>query len=130
MTSVSYVATPKAPTPKASFSQAVWAGPALYTAGVSPHDPETGEIIGTTIEVQTDQVLRNLLAILNEAGLSESDVVKATVHLHNLKADFPGFDAIYQKYFTRPYPVRTTVGSDLPGFLVEVDVVAFKTPAS
>lgn len=68
--------------------------------------------------------MNNLRAILEAANLSFSNVVKTTVHLQNLKEDFRGFDQIYQQYFTDPFPVRTTVGSTLNDFLVEIDLVA------
>ena len=73
---------------------------------------------------QTTQVLRNVQAVLREAGATMDDIVKSTVHLQHLKRDFAEFNAAYGEFFTAPYPVRTTVGSDLYDILVEVDVVA------
>jgi enamine deaminase RidA (YjgF/YER057c/UK114 family) len=72
---------------------------------------------------QTRQVLRNIGAVLAERGLTLDDCVKTTVHLADL-ADFAEFNAAYQEFFSAPYPVRTTVGSQLAGILVEIDVVA------
>jgi enamine deaminase RidA (YjgF/YER057c/UK114 family) len=72
---------------------------------------------------QTRQVLRNVQAILAERGLTLDDCVKTTVHLADL-ADFAEFNEAYKEFFTEPYPVRTTVGSQLANILVEIDVVA------
>ena len=117
------VTTDKAPAPAGAYSQGIVAGGFLYTAGFGPKDPATGQIPPTVGE-QTTQVLANIAAVLAEQGLTLDDVVKATVHLENLKADFPEFNAAYEQHFTAPYPVRTTVGSDLANILVEIDVVA------
>ncbi|WP_150240415.1 RidA family protein [Nocardiopsis quinghaiensis] len=117
------IRTDNAPAPAGAYSQGVVAGGFLYTAGFGPQDPGTGRVAPTVGE-QTAQVLANVSAVLAEHGLTLDDVVKATVHLENLKADFPEFNAVYEEYFTAPYPVRTTVGSDLANILVEIDVVA------
>lgn len=68
-------------------------------------------------------MLRNIAAVLAERGVGLDDVLKTTVHLADL-ADFAAFNEAYQEFFTQPYPVRTTVGSQLAGILVEIDVVA------
>ncbi|GAA1112187.1 RidA family protein [Nocardiopsis metallicus] len=117
------VQTDKAPAPAGAYSQGVVAGGFLYTAGFGPQDPETGRVAPTVGE-QTTQVLANIAAVLAEHDLTLDDIVKSTVHLENLKADFPEFNAVYEQHFTAPYPVRTTVGSDLANILVEIDVVA------
>ncbi|MFE9243146.1 RidA family protein [Nocardiopsis sp. NPDC006938] len=117
------VQTDNAPVPAGAYSQGVVAGGFLYTAGFGPQDPATGRVAPTVGE-QTKQVLANVAAVLAEHGLTLDDVVKSTVHLENLKADFPEFNAVYEEHFTAPYPVRTTVGSDLADILVEIDVVA------
>jgi 2-iminobutanoate/2-iminopropanoate deaminase len=117
------IRTDRAPSPAGAYSQGIVAGGFVYTAGFGPQDPETGEVAATVGE-QTAQVLRNVQAVLAEHGLSLDDVVKSTVHLQNLKADFAEYDAAYREFFTAPYPVRTTVGSDLMNILVEIDVVA------
>jgi 2-iminobutanoate/2-iminopropanoate deaminase len=96
----------------------------LFTAGMGPIDPVSGKVVGETVEEQTHQVMKNLSAVLSSAGLSFSDVVKATVHLQDLARDFAGFNQTYQQYFSDPFPVRTTVGSDLNKILVEIDFVA------
>ncbi|WP_067600115.1 RidA family protein [Nocardiopsis listeri] len=117
------VQTDRAPVPAGAYSQGVVAGGFLFTAGFGPQDPRTG-LVAPTVGEQTAQVLANVTAVLAEHGLTLDDVVKATVHLENLRADFPEFNAVYAEHFTAPYPVRTTVGSDLANILVEIDVVA------
>ncbi|MBR8741674.1 RidA family protein [Nocardiopsis sp. MG754419] len=117
------VQTDQAPAPAGAYSQGVVTGGFLYTAGFGPQEPQTGQVAPTVGE-QTRQVLANVSAVLAVHGLTLDDVVKATVHLENLKADFPEFNAVYEEHFTAPYPVRTTVGSDLANILVEIDVVA------
>ena len=118
--------TDQAPVPAGSYSQAMIAGDLLFTAGVGPVDPATGELAGETVEEQTAQVMANLEAILATDGLTFADVVKVTTHLQDLKRDFAGYDAVYKKSLTEPYPVRTTVGSTLMNILVEIDVVAYR----
>lgn len=118
------VRTDSAAAPGGAYSQGIVANGFLYTAGVGPIDSQTKEVVGTTIEEQTEKTLANLAEILKAEGLDFSDVVKATVHLQDSPRDFAGFNTTYQKAFTPPYPVRTTVGSTLAGILVEIDLVA------
>jgi 2-iminobutanoate/2-iminopropanoate deaminase len=113
-----------APSPSGSYSQALIANGLLFTAGFGPMDPATNGIVGETIEEQTHQVIKNLLAVLESQGLDANAIVKSTVHLQNLDRDFAGFDSVYRSYLSAPYPVRTTVGSTLAGILVEIDVIA------
>ena len=117
------IITDLAPSPAGPYSQAIAANGFLYTAGQTPHDPVTGETVGTTIEEQTAQAMKNLAAVLDPHGLDFSHVVKATVHLHHPGRDFAGFNAT-TRVRRAPYPARTTVGSFLGDFLVEIDVVA------
>src|SRR4051812_27290416 len=95
----------------------------VFTAGFGAHDPETGAL-PDGIEAQTEATLANLARALGGVGLDLSHVVKATVHLAELHRDFDGFDGVYRRVMPTPYPVRTTVGSQLLGILVEIDVVA------
>ncbi|WP_442544309.1 RidA family protein [Arthrobacter sp. KN11-1C] len=118
------ITTELAPGPAGPYSQAIAANGFLYTAGQTPHDPVSGDTVGTTIEEQTLQAMKNLGAVLAAHGLDFSHVVKATVHLHHPGRDFAGFNAVYEKFVEIPYPARTTVGSFLGDFLVEIDVVA------
>ena len=111
-----------APQPAGPYSQGIVANGFLYTAGFGPQDPATGAVAESVAD-QTRQVLRNVQAVLAEAGLTLDDCVKTTVHLADL-ADFAEFNDAYREFFTAPYPVRTTVGSQLADILVEIDVVA------
>jgi 2-iminobutanoate/2-iminopropanoate deaminase len=120
------VSTNDASRPAYAYSQAVAADGLLFTCGMGPHDPVSGEIIGSDIAQQAHATMRNLQAILAADGLTFDDVVKATVHLADLKRDFREFDAVYREYVQPPYPVRTTVGSTLWDILVEIDVVALR----
>jgi len=110
------------PPPGGAYSHLVEANGFVFTAGLGPHDPATGAL-PEGIRAQTDQVIRNLETALGAVGLTLSDVVKTTVHLADL-ADFGAFNEAYRERFPEPYPVRTTVGSQLAGFLVEIDAVA------
>ncbi len=124
MTAKQEIRTSQAPAPGGSYSQGVQAGDFVYTAGMGPIDPATGKVVGDDVATQTRQVMTNLAAVLAARNLDFAHVVKATVHLQDLHRDFAGFDEIYREYFTEPYPVRTTVGSELNHILVEIDVVA------
>ena len=118
------ITTDKAPVPAGPYSQAIAANGFLYTAGQTPHHPVTDETVGTTIGEQTVQAMTNLGEVLAAHGLDFSHVVKATVHLHHPGRDFDGFNAVYEQFVQAPFPARTTVGSFLGDFLVEIDVVA------
>jgi reactive intermediate/imine deaminase len=118
----SAIHTSGAPQPAGPYSQGIVANGFFYTAGFGPQDPATGTVPDGVAE-QTRQVLRNIGVVLAERGLTLDDCVKTTVHLADL-ADFAEFNAAYQEFFSAPYPVRTTVGSQLANILVEIDVVA------
>lgn len=111
-----------APQPAGPYSQGIEANGFFYTAGFGPQDPATGASADSVAE-QTRQVLRNISAVLAERGLTLDDCVKTTVHLADL-ADFATFNEAYREFFSEPYPVRTTVGSQLANIRVEIDVVA------
>ncbi|MFD2082225.1 2-iminobutanoate/2-iminopropanoate deaminase [Actinopolymorpha cephalotaxi] len=117
------IRTDQAPNPAGAYSQGIVANGFLYTAGFGPADPKTGELVEGGVAEQTAQVMRNVAAVLAERGLTFDDVVKATVHLADL-ADFADFNRVYESFLEAPYPVRTTVGSQLNNILVEIDVVA------
>ncbi|HWU58612.1 MAG TPA: Rid family detoxifying hydrolase [Microbacteriaceae bacterium] len=121
------VHTTNAPQPAGPYSQGVEANGFFYTAGFGPQNPASGEV-AESVGDQTRQVLRNVQAVLAERGLSMDDCVKTTVHLADL-ADFAEFNSAYADFFSEPYPVRTTVGSQLANILVEIDVVAAIPPA-
>lgn len=116
------ITTTSAPAPAGPYSQGIVANGLLFTAGFGPHGPATGDVAETVGE-QTRQVLRNIAAVLAEHSATLDDVVKTTVHLQNLKQDFAEYNEAYQEFFTEPFPVRTTVGSQLFDILVEIDVV-------
>jgi 2-iminobutanoate/2-iminopropanoate deaminase len=113
-----------APAPGGHYSQGIVAGPFVFVAGQGPLQVKTGTV-PQGIAAQTDAVLRNLDAILRGAGCSLANVVKVTAHLANLN-DFDAFNAAYSQHFSEPLPVRTTVGSQLKGILVEIDVIAYR----
>jgi 2-iminobutanoate/2-iminopropanoate deaminase len=96
----------------------------LYVAGQVPVDPTTGKLVHGEIEEQTTRVLDNIRAILEAAGATMGDVVKTTVHLSDISL-FARFNDVYSAYFPDPKPARTTTGSQLPGFHVEIDAVAY-----
>jgi 2-iminobutanoate/2-iminopropanoate deaminase len=120
-----HVLTAQAPKPIGPYSQAVIAGGLLFVSGQIPLDPATGELVEGDIEVQTEQVLKNLLAILKEAKAGPEHVVKATVFLRDMK-DFPRMNEVYARYFGKEPPARSTVqAAALPrGVAVEIDVIA------
>jgi 2-iminobutanoate/2-iminopropanoate deaminase len=120
--------SPDLPPPAGPYSHVIDAGTTVWTAGFGPQDPRTGEV-PDGITAQTEQVLDNVAGALRAVGLGLGDVVKATVHLQELHRDFAAYNAVYERRFTPPYPVRTTVGSTLAGILVEVDVVAVRRDA-
>ena len=105
------------------YSAAIRAGDFVFTAGQTPRDLNR-QVVGTTIEAQTVATIKNLQAALESESARLDQVVKVTVHLANLE-DFKAFDCVYANYFNKTKPVRTTVGSDLNGVLVEIDAVAF-----
>ena len=118
------IATDKAPGAIGPYSQAIVCGNMLYTSGQIPINPETGNIEAKDIASQTEQVMKNLGAVLTAAGTSFEKAVKTTCFLAEI-ADFAKFNEVYAKYFTEK-PARSCVAvKDLPkGALVEVEVIA------
>jgi len=113
--------------PQGAYSQGWRAADFVFVTGTGPIDPDTGDLAGDTIEQQTEQTIENISAILDADGASLGDVVKVTVHLSDTSL-FARYNAVYARRFPQPYPVRTTVGSDLghaPGMLIEIDCVAY-----
>jgi 2-iminobutanoate/2-iminopropanoate deaminase len=113
--------------PQGAYSQGWRAGDFVFVTGTGPIDPVSGKLVGDTVEQQTEQTIDNILAILQADGVSLGDVVKVTVHLSDTSL-FARYNAVYARRFTKPYPVRTTVGSDLghsPGMLIEIDCIAY-----
>jgi len=116
------ISTLNAPKPAGPYSQGIVTNGFIFTAGFGPQDPKTGAVPAGAGE-QTRQVLRNISAVLAEHGASLDDAVKVTTHLQNLKTDFAEYNEAFLEFFTPPFPVRTTVGSQLYDILVEIDVV-------
>lgn len=118
------ISTKNAPSAIGPYSQAIVCGNMLYTSGQIALDPETGVLVENDIKAQSERVMKNLEAVLTEAGTSFDNVVKTTCFLANI-SDFAAFNEIYGKYITSA-PARSCVAvKDLPkGALVEVEVIA------
>lgn len=119
------ISTTSAPAAIGPYAQGNIAGGLLFASGQIPLDPETGEIVGSTIEEQTAQVMKNVAAILEAAGTDFDHVVKTTCFLNDMN-DFAAFNAEYAKSFGEVRPARSAVAvKKLPkGALVEVEVIA------
>ena len=115
--------TDKAPAAVGPYSQAVTVNGLLYTSGQIALDPETGAIVGTTIDEQAEQVMKNLMAVIEAAGTTADKTVKTLCFLTDIN-DFAAFNEVYARYFTEK-PARSCVGvSSLPkGALCEVEVI-------
>ena len=122
---VRIVHTENAPAAIGPYSQAVVAGSFLFTAGQIAIDPATGQIVQGDVTAQTERVMRNLAAVLENAGANWADVVKTTVYLQDM-ADFPRVNEVYGRVMGDARPARSTVQvAGLPrGVLVEIDAVA------
>lgn len=116
----------KLPNPAGPYSHVVESAGLVFTAGFGPQDPVTGEV-PEGVAAQTEQVISNVETALAQVGLGLQDVVKTTVHLQNLHEDFAAYNEVYARRFPAPYPVRTTVGSELANILVEIDAVAVRS---
>lgn len=121
---ISAVFTPAAPAPIGPYSQAIRVGSFLYLSGQIALDPATGKLVGKTIVEQTEQVMKNALAVLRSQGLTARNIVKTTVFLKQMD-DFGKFNQTYESFVCSPYPARSTVGAQLPkDALVEIEMVA------
>ncbi len=119
------VRTERAPKGTGAYSQAIRAGDFVFVSGQGPLDPGTLEVIGRTVEEQTEATLRNVSAIAETAGGSLGDVVKVSAFLASIDL-FDGFNATYERIFdTEPRPSRTTTGAELRDILVEIDAVLY-----
>ena len=118
------ITSPELSPPVGPFSQAAKAGDLIYFSGQVGQDPATGKVVEGGIEAETERVFQNLAALLKAAGRGFDDVVRAGVYLTSM-SDFVAMNGIYAKYFSQPFPARTTIGvAALPlGARVEIDLV-------
>ena len=121
-----YIETSHAPAAIGPYSQAVFSGNTLYASGQIPVNPETGRVEAADIAGQTEQVCRNVGALLKAAGLGFENVVKTTCFLSDI-ADFAAFNEVYARFFVSR-PARSCVAvKDIPkGVLCEIEVIAVK----
>ena len=124
MNKITKIHTDNAPAAVGPYSQAIAAGGMLYTSGQIALDPATGEIVGDDIKAQAEQVMKNLAAVLAEAGTSQENVIKPTCFLKDM-GDFGAFNEVYGAFFTEK-PARSCVAvKTLPkDVLCEVEVIA------
>lgn len=120
--------TKNAPAAIGPYSQAVWAGDLLYTSGQVALIPETGDMDNHSLETETHRVMKNLYALLEQAGLSFNHVIKASIFIKDMN-DFAKINEIYSSYLQEPYPARETVeAARLPkDARIEISVVAKKS---
>ena len=123
----STITSQQAPAPIGPYSQAVWAGNTLYLSGQIALDVNTNQLVNDSIEAETSQVMENIKAVLLQAGLDFSNVVKTSIFLKDLQ-NFDKVNGVYGSYFTSNYPARETVEvSRLPKNVnVEISVIAAK----
>ncbi len=125
MTTRKHVSTSDAPTPIGPYSQGVIAGGLLFVSGQIAIDPASNQIVPGDIEAQTEQVMKNLLAVLKAAKMGADNVVKTTVFLADL-GDFARMNEVYARFLGAAPPARSTIqAAALPrGVKVEIDVIA------
>ncbi|HMK05838.1 MAG TPA: RidA family protein [Ferruginibacter sp.] len=119
--------TPNAPAPIGPYNQAVLSGDMLFISGQIALVPGTSDLANADIDIETNQVMKNLKAILNEAGLDFENVLKTTIFLSDMEL-FGKVNAVYGSYFTSDYPARETVAvKGLPKNVnVEISMIASK----
>jgi len=117
--------TDKAPKAIGPYSQAIKYESFVFISGQIAIDPQTNQFIGGDIKQQTERVMENIRAILEEVGLNFNHIVKTTIYLKDIN-DFEGMNEVYQRYFPEHKPARATVEvSNLPkGALVEIEAIA------
>ena len=123
------VHTNDAPAAVGPYSQAIRIGDFVFTAGQVALDPTSGEMVGSDVAAQTEQVMSNLRAVLVAAGSDLSHVIKTTVFLQSM-GDFAAMNAVYARHFPEPFPARSTVevGALPKGGLVEIECIALVLP--
>ncbi len=119
------IATDHAPAAIGPYSQAIRVGDLLFCSGQIPLDPKTMEIVGTDATAQTEQVMKNLEAVLEAAGSSPEQVARTTIFLASM-GDFAAVNAVYERTFSSHKPARACVAvKELPkSVLVEIDCIA------
>ena len=121
------ISTPKAPAAIGPYSQAIEVNGLLFTSGVIPIVPSTGELAEGGIEAQADQAIGNLAALIEAAGAKIENTIKTTVFIKNMD-DFAKVNEIYAKYFTTDFPARSCVEvARLPkDVLIEIEAIVVK----
>jgi len=117
------VRTDRAPKPVAAYEQAIVSGGLIFVSGQVATNPSTGNIDAISIEDQVTQVLRNIEAIVKQAGGKRQNIVRCGVFLADLK-DFAGMNQAYGEFFSGSLPARTTVQAGLGNLRVEIDAIA------
>lgn len=125
MTNKTRVHSDNAPAAVGPYSQAIRVGDFIFTAGQVALHPTSGDLVGSDVAAQTEQVISNLRAVLGAAGAGLEQVVKTTVFLRSM-ADFAAMNSVYARHFPEPFPARSTVevGALPKGGLVEIECVA------
>jgi 2-iminobutanoate/2-iminopropanoate deaminase len=121
------ISTKNAPAAIGPYSQAIEVNGMIYTSGMIPINPQTGELVTGTVEEQAEQAFSNLKALVEASGSSMDKVVKTVVFIKNME-DFTKINTIYEKYFTEPYPARSCVEvARLPKEVaLEIEAIATK----
>ncbi len=122
------ISSPAAPKAIGPYSQAVKVGNTLYCSGQIAIDPVTNQLVNSSIEAETEQVLKNLGEVLKEAGMDYSDVVRATVYMADIE-NYKKINSVYAKYFSEKPPARAAVEvANLPKYVnVEISCIAVKS---
>ena len=121
------ISTEKAPAAIGPYSQAIEVNNMVFTSGVIPINPQTGELVTGSIEEQAEQAIGNLAALLKESGVAMENVVKTTVFIKDMN-DFAKVNEVYAKYFTSDFPARSCVEvARLPkDVLIEIEAIGIK----
>ncbi len=121
------IKTNNAPAAIGPYSQGIMVDGLLFVSGQIPIDPATGYVVDDNADIQTKQVMENIMAVLKEAQMDMSNIIKATIYLADMD-DFSDVNKVYQSYLSEPYPARATIEvSRLPkGVDVEIEVIAKK----
>ncbi|WP_173917384.1 RidA family protein [Halobacillus sp. Marseille-Q1614] len=121
------LSTKQAPEAIGPYSQAVETGDLLFISGQIPLDPETMEFVSDNVKEQTEQVMKNIGAILQEAGLSYKHIVKANIFMDSMD-DFAVVNEVYASFLSEPYPARAAIqAAKLPkGAKVEIEAIAVR----